>query len=272
MSVPKFVKLAADATITSADGWQDLLTTTLTVDQASSKILAIFTTSFASFAGGGYNTHFRVLLDGVAQPCSASGAVPVSATNAACGATAYFSALSAGPHTLKLQWNTENGDTRILAGAAPDVYSADLYVEEYPTTGTAVLATEKAPLYDPLAVDSTALNAFSVLHTTTYTTIEASAQLLIVVSLATQLTLVTGSVVARVMVDGASVGGMAYTSFPGSGLEFGAAPMVRCPTVAAGAHTIDVEWHKTAGTAVVCNPATASEVNCCTILAQEKAA
>lgn len=267
--------LSTDKTITLTDGWVDLLSTTIQVDLASSRILAIFSADGAHFSAGvTYNSYFRILLDGaeVIPSASAGGVIPAVALFAT-GGLGYFPALSTGVHTVTLQWSTDNSDARILAASNANLYHTSLYVEECPTIGSGLLLAERPPKIADLAVDSTAPvgGTFGGLHSTTYTTVGPSSRLLVQVALSTKKITNNGTTVFRVKVNGATQAASSFSKDPtlAIGFHYGSAPIVVAPVLAAGTHTIAVEW-RTDSADVLCNPVGDPERTGCRLLLQEK--
>lgn len=254
--------------------WTTLVTCNLTVAGSASKILAIFTASGTrNDVSGGYNAYFRILYDGaVVEDGGAIGSENFVVEAAwAAGATAYFNA-TAGAHTIELQWNIDGGAAKINAGTSiygtPSPEHAALYVEELPGAGPGTLFDETVPVLVDLASDKSA-NAdnttFTSLVSGNLTTIAASSRLLIVVSM-----IFAGgadnTTKLRLKVDGS----LQIASFLSHRNGYaGGMMIVYAPVVAAGAHTVDVEWVSNAG-GTVCNANTDPNTYAAKIYMQEK--
>jgi hypothetical protein len=271
MSAPIFSQLVADSSVTNPSAFTTLLTNTLVVTGTGSKILAIFSAS--GEANATKQTFFRILYDGVViEPEGAAGSqIPSSPGRWSAGATSFWEA-TPGSHTIELQWYCSAGTTsNINPTTSPDSEHAALYTEEVPGGGDGILlATQRVPVEADLAVDKTANNdgtTFSTLVSGSLTTVDAASQILITMIFSGLKITNIGAIYVRIKVDGTVVIGGSMSLDIGYS---GTIPIVVCPSVTVGAHTILVEFVSSiagANCLVVTNPT----FSCCHLVMQEKA-
>jgi hypothetical protein len=246
-------------------GWVDLVTLTPTIVHASSNLFAAFTASGERDNASEYNALLRVTFEGAPQGEQAANGDSVFATpcNWSGGAFAFFAPALAGLRTVKLQWN--GGNLHLKQGTHPDWQHAALYFEELPTIGTGLLASELPPRVATLAGDHVATGAYTVLLTTAVTTVLANSDLEIVATTAL-LNLAVGTCFTRLKVDGVVILGAAMSKSTGYA---GTLPLIASVPVAAGLHTVAIEWFGDGGN-LQCNAASQPELCSCSIRTQEK--
>jgi hypothetical protein len=122
-----FTEVSADQTTTSVT-WTDLLTLNMTTEGGFLIVnaTACFTMSNASQRG----MYMRLVIDGVEMRAMATGSDSVSLGKAL--TIAYRKAVTAGAHTIKIQWRTNNASytLRCRPVTAPDVEHCCLVVQE----------------------------------------------------------------------------------------------------------------------------------------------
>lgn len=122
------VSLSTDNTLAGSAGvYTDLLTTTLTSVLHDGHLDILFTASGTHPTTANATTYFRVLVDGV----FASGCYFTNGIANAAWAQSILTrvAVSKGPHTVLVQWSTDNNSARINAATSVNEH-ASLLVQE----------------------------------------------------------------------------------------------------------------------------------------------
>jgi hypothetical protein len=120
----KFVEVAADVSTTSTT-WVDLLSTTITTLAGFLLLTTTVSPNTSSTSAGFY---IRLLLDGVAVR-GASGYAGSATFNETVSIVSK-EAVTAGLHTVKVQWRVSTGTLRCRPVTAPDQDHASLLIQE----------------------------------------------------------------------------------------------------------------------------------------------
>jgi hypothetical protein len=122
----QFTKLLVNTTTTSST-FVDLITVLVTIQAGSSLQISFAETNSSSSASA--TTFFRVTVDAIVMQGAATRS-PGGGDPQGVSINDYITGLAAGVHTVKVQWRTNSGTSRIRPVASPDAESASILINE----------------------------------------------------------------------------------------------------------------------------------------------
>ena len=115
-----YVELATDQLLATSATFATLLTTTITTDRASSFLVVNFAASGIKLTGAG-TAYFKIIVDGTAYKAVAVG---VALNFRFCAALLQRIAVSAGLHTVRIDWRTDVSSVGIGAATVTEENAA----------------------------------------------------------------------------------------------------------------------------------------------------